>query len=384
MQKYQTIVYNIDKCFKEGEPLNEKEQQILNSIKDNPYISQSELADSLSISRSTVAGYISSLTKNGYILGRAYILPKQPSILCVGAANIDRKLQAVDGLEEGTSNSAKTEQSGGGVARNIAENLARLEMSVSLLSAIGEDHEGIWLLDRLKPLVDTTPSIIIPTCRTGTYTAVLDKKGEMKIALSDMGINDDLDVEIIESRWGYFTSAKMVVLDTNFPSVILTRVIEKCKQFNTPLCITTVSTSKIKRLPAQLLGVSFLIANKDEASLLSGVKLTSEGDYFKACEIILAKGVERVIITRGENGLVFATQDGEAGAIMPPFVHVVDVTGAGDALASGIIYAHHKGMHIEDACKIGIICASVTLTSKETVHPQLNPKKLQHAFQEYF
>ncbi|WP_233435283.1 winged helix-turn-helix transcriptional regulator [Cytobacillus kochii] len=43
--------------------MNEKEQQILNSIKDNPYISQSELADSLSISRSTVAGYISSLTK---------------------------------------------------------------------------------------------------------------------------------------------------------------------------------------------------------------------------------------------------------------------------------------------------------------------------------
>ncbi|MBD7938546.1 MULTISPECIES: carbohydrate kinase [Cytobacillus] len=364
--------------------MNEKEQQILDFIKENPYISQSELAESLNISRSTVAGYISSLSKNGYISGRAYILPKQDPILCVGAANIDRKLHADDRLDEGTSNPVKTEQTGGGVARNIAENLARLEMSVSLLAAIGEDHEGMWLLDRLKPLVDTTPSIIIPTCRTGTYTAVLDKEGEMKIALSDMGINDILDVEIIESRWRYFTSASMVVLDTNFPNVILTRVIEKCKQFNTPLSITTVSTSKIKRLPDQLLGVSFLIANKDEASLLSGVKLTSEGDYFKACEMILAKGVQRVVITRGENGLVFATQDGEAGAIMPPYVHVVDVTGAGDALAAGIIYAHQKGMHIEDACKIGMICASVTLTSKETVHPQLNPKRLQQAFKEYF
>ncbi|MGA9225988.1 MAG: winged helix-turn-helix transcriptional regulator, partial [Mesobacillus sp.] len=106
--------------------MNEKEALILKLIKEDPFISQSDLAVKTDLSRAEVAGYISSLIKQGKILGRAYILPEKRQVLCVGGANIDRKIWSKSQLELGTSNPAESSKSCGGVARNIGENLGRL------------------------------------------------------------------------------------------------------------------------------------------------------------------------------------------------------------------------------------------------------------------
>ena len=104
--------------------MNDKEILILQLIKEDPFIAQNELAEKTGLSRSAVAGYISSLTKQGKILGRAYILPQKKEVLCVGGANVDRKIQTTGQLQYGTSNPAESSQSCGGVARNIEKTLA--------------------------------------------------------------------------------------------------------------------------------------------------------------------------------------------------------------------------------------------------------------------
>ncbi len=69
----------------------DKEQQILQHIRLNPFITQQELAGKIGISRSAVAGYIAALTKRGEIKGRAYILREDALVTCIGGANLDRK-----------------------------------------------------------------------------------------------------------------------------------------------------------------------------------------------------------------------------------------------------------------------------------------------------
>lgn len=364
--------------------MSEKEAAILGLIKKDPFISQNELAERTGMSRSAVAGYISSLAKQGKLLGRAYVLPKRKQIVCIGGANIDRKIQVLEKLQAGTSNPASSSISCGGVARNIAENLGRLGLEVSLMTVVGDDHEGKRLFDQTKTFVDMEPSKLMVGETTGTYTAILDSDGEMTFALADMGIYDSVDVDHIEKRWGFLASAELVMIDTNFPAGVLSKIVTRCKEEGIPLVITPVSAPKIKKLPAVLEGVTWLIANKDEAEALAGRKIREEGDFFKAAETIMQKGVEKVVITRGDKGLIYYTKMNEAGVILPPKVEVVDVTGAGDALVAGVIYGDLRGLNTEAACKIGMACSMITLSTEETVSSSLNHQYLQETFQQNF
>lgn len=364
--------------------MGEKEVMILKLIKENPFITQNELAQKTGLSRSAVAGYISTLTKRGKLLGRAYVFPKKKQIVCIGGANLDRKIQVVERLQLHTSNPAYSSQSFGGVARNIAENLGRLTDEVSLMTVVGEDQEGKSLLNYTKDFVDVSAVSIIPNKTTGSYTAILDEKGEMAVALADMDIYDSIDKPFIEKKWGYVASAQMVILDTNFPSEVIIEVINRCKEEDITLCITPVSAPKIKKLPQNLTGVTWLIANKDEACALTGLKLEKETDFFKAAKKIVEKGVEKVVITRGSEGLIFFTNTGEKGVIPVPKVEVVDVTGAGDSLVAGIMFGSLNGLSTSVACKLGIACSILTLQSKETVNVSLTEENLNELYQKYF
>ena len=69
--------------------VTEREREILKWIKDNPMISQEELAKRAGIARSSVAVHISNLMKKGEILGKGYVIRKTPYVLVVGGSSVD-------------------------------------------------------------------------------------------------------------------------------------------------------------------------------------------------------------------------------------------------------------------------------------------------------
>ncbi|MGR3762770.1 carbohydrate kinase [Rossellomorea sp. NS-SX7] len=363
--------------------MNEKEKLLLTLVEENPFMSQQELSEKSGFSRSAVAGYISNLTKEGRILGRAYVLPGKNGVTCIGGANIDRKLQLHDELIPETSNPAQSSQASGGVARNIAENLGRLGLQSCLLTVVGDDTEGSWLLNQTKNHVDVSSSISLFKETTGTYSVILNKQGEMMFALADMDLYESVDIGFIEKKWGVIASSEMVILDTNFPAEVIHYIIRRCQAEEIPLTIVPVSAPKIKKLPSSLEGVTWFVCNKGEAEAYLGMTIESEGDYFKAAKMLTQKGAERVVITRGDQGLVYYTVYKEASAILPPQVKVVDVTGAGDSLVAGIIYGYIKGSDTDGACRIGVTCSSLTLQSAHTVSPSLTKGKLQKHYNLY-
>ena len=96
-------------------------------------ISQQEIADRANITRASVGVHISNLMKKGEIVGKQYILRSNKYVCVIGGANIDIIGTPKAGLSKNDSSPGKISKSLGGVARNIAENLSKLDIKVELI-----------------------------------------------------------------------------------------------------------------------------------------------------------------------------------------------------------------------------------------------------------
>lgn len=361
----------------------DKERHILHLIRQNPFISQQEIADLIGISRSAVAGYIAQLTRKGEIKGRAYILRDEGMIACIGGANLDRKARGNQRVRLHSSNPVTITESSGGVARNIAENLGRLGCNVSMITCVGEDKEGEWILQETKSHgVDVSPVWRLPSQRTGTYTALLDIDGEMVVSMANMDIYDALTPEMFADRWPHIAASQVVFLDTNPPADCLEYVIQRCREEKIQLFVDPVSSAKAQKLPQRLDGVEAILPNREEAEELSGIAIQSLSDCEKACEVIRSRGVKHVVVTMGEQGIYY--QSAETAEHIPPFpAEVVDVTGAGDAFASGLLYGIINGEPFARACRLGLAASTLTLETKHSVSPLLQPQQLEELVNQY-
>jgi len=351
-----------------------KKDQLYELIRSNPFISQQDLATHLGLSRSAVANYIATLVRERRILGRAYVLPDHRPVLCVGAANLDRKLRSLDTLALGTSNPARHDEAFGGVARNIAENLARLGAPVALITAIGADASGHALLAHAEETgIDVRGALRTTDAASGTYTAVLDQNGEMRVALADMAINDSLTPEFFASREQQRAGAALIVADLNLPHDSIATLLEDAVRDGVPMVIVAVSEPKMARLPRELVGLRLLILNEGELAARAGRALPTMHDIAEACLALQRDGVQDLIVTRGAAGVLY-TADGALRSLAAPPVDVVDVTGAGDAFAAAVCWTLYSGeTGLELACRRGLALSAMTINCAHAVHPQLMP-----------
>lgn len=361
--------------------LNTNEQRVFDEIKQRPFMSQQELATQLGLTRSTIATIISSLVNKGYVLGRAYVINEVPSIYCIGAMNIDRKYVLQSTWMNGTSNPVTSSISVGGVARNIAENLGRLGHEVSLLSVAGEDHDYQWLKQQTAPHVNMQYVTQFSQYATSAYTAVLDSTGEMQVALADMAICEQMTPEWIARHYPLLLQSKWIVVDLNAPQETVQSVIQFANQANKPLMIVPVSAPKMKNLPQQLQGVTWLIVNQDETETYFNVKL-DEMPMESVLKLWLATGVENILVTQGSKACYYANQQGEYMRYSPPQVlQVVDVTGAGDSLVAGILHGLLQEHCAHDSILQGLCNAYYTVQSNNTVRHALNAQHFETEYQ---
>jgi len=296
-----------------------KKQQLLQLIRANPFIAQQELALALGLSRSAVAGYIAGLIRERKLLGRAYVLPDKRPIVCVGAANLDRKLRTLAPLVPGTSNPASQAESFGGVARNIAENLARLGTPVALLTAIGSDSSGAALLAHAESAgIDVHGALRLEDAASGTYTAVLDAQGDMVVALADMALYDRLTPAFAAAREAQLAAGALVVLDLNLPLDTVEALLAQARRSAVPLVVVAVSEPKMARLPPALAGVRLLILNAGELATRAGRPLDTEAALEAAMRAVQAEGARDVVVTRGAAGVLLTMPDGAIARLDAP------------------------------------------------------------------
>ena len=367
-------------------------QRILALIQRNPYLSQQELSEQVGISRSAVAGHISALTREGLILGRAYVLPQaQRPIVCIGGANIDRKMRTTSPLQMGTSNPVRVQETFGGVARNVAENLARLGAPTQLLTVVGQDPAGANLLAALRDCgVDTGGCLAVAGVNSGTYTAVLDDSGEMVLALAHMDVCAQQTPEWLRQCAAQRAAARLVVADLNLPAESVAQLLQDAQTSAAPLVIVAVSEPKMANLPTDLNGLSLLILNVGELHARVGRVLNTEADITAACREVHAQGVRRIIVTRGAQGVLYSEYSeysddhdgkdngGSLSHIPAPAVTVRDVTGAGDSFSAAVCWSlYHAPDDLGLAARRGVALSALTVQSEQSVLPDLHADLLE-------
>ena len=140
---------------------------------------------------------------------------KKNLIFCIGAANVDYKLIIENKVIMETSNPAQRITTYGGVARNIAENLARLDEEVALMSKVGNDLEGTNVVKDASPIMHIFATDRDQIYNTGTYFAVLDESGNLVIGVADMKICDTMDGDWVTSHEEHIKKVDIIVCDTN-------------------------------------------------------------------------------------------------------------------------------------------------------------------------
>lgn len=355
--------------------MTQRERQILQMIESNPMISQQELAETLGITRSSVAVHISNLMSKGYVAGRGYVLRSGSYAVVVGGVNVDIGGKSFAPLVAADSNPGTVNISLGGVGRNIAHNLSLMGTDVRMLTAYGDDVHGQRVAASCSELgIDVSHARRITGGTTSTYLYLTDETGEMALAVSDMEICKKITPTYLAGNLSLLQNAQVVVTDTNIPEESLVYLAENC---NVPLFCDPVSTVKALRLKPILSKIHTLKPNRLEAELLSGVKIESMDDVAKAADKLLELGVHRLFISLGADGLYAAM--GNQRLLLPNCPgHMVNTTGCGDASMAAIVWAYLEGMDLRHTAMAALAAGAITMESDETINPAMSATAIKN------
>ena len=354
--------------------MTQRERQILQLIESDPMISQSELADKLGITRSSVAVHISNLIKKGHIAGKGYVLRSGTYAVVIGGVNMDIGGTSYAPLVDEDSNPGMVQLSLGGVGRNIAHNMSLMGIDVQLLTAYGDDLYGERVAASCSELgIDLSHALRLPDHRTSTYLYINDHRGDMALAVSDMSICDQITPAYLAANLSILQNAQVVVTDTNIPAESLQWLAENV---TVPIFCDPVSTIKAEKIRPILGKLHTLKPNKLEAELLSGISIHTMEDVEKAAQALLDTGLRRVFISMGAEGVYGATHAGSMHLPNRP-VNLVNTTGCGDAFMAALVWAYLEGTDLENTLSAGLAASSIAIETTETINPNMSAQLLR-------
>ena len=299
-------------------------------------------------------------------------------VVVIGAASLDTIGRLKSELHDGTSNPSQIHNSFGGVARNVAENLAHLGQPVILLSVVGSGTIGTHLLQHLSSCgVDTRYVHCTDNHPTSSYLAILNSSGEFQYALDDMRALSELSSTYLRQHAGLIKEAGMVFIDGNLSKEALKTVVSIARSAQVPVCADPTSASLAERMVKHLPDFHLITPNSAEAAVLAdcSVSPSNRKETLAAAKRLVGKGVEIAIITRAEFGVTYATTE-TSGHIPAIRTRIVDPTGASDALTATMIFSLLNDILLDDAVRLSVAAASLTLRQRGAVVPDLSLQRL--------
>lgn len=298
-------------------------------------------------------------------------------VVCIGASLVDITFRCEEAPIWYTSNPAFLQRSPGGVVRNIAHHLALLGIPTELLTVVGNDSDGDWLLSQCSKAGIGLRWVQRTALPTGVFASVTSPTGDLTIGAVTSDTDIHLNAAFLHERMEAIHSAALVVADCNLSTTTLRELIRICNAAAIPLIVETVSIPKAHRLKEALPGTLFLVKpNREELAVF-------EKDAHRTPEEKIAhlheQGFQQVWLSRGAEGSLFS--DGTAMWMLPaPRVQVVDVNGAGDASLAGWIYAWMQGQDALTCLKTGHAAAACLLEAHGAVRNDLSHELLKKYF----
>lgn len=289
--------------------------------------------------------------------------------LVLGASIVDIFGFCTSKYRECNSTPGSVKMSFGGVCRNIAENMARVDVNTKFISILGDDEKGRNMLEHSKVMgYNMEESLILKDGTTPTYLAILDEKGEMVSAVVDMESINRISPEFIDSKAEIIENAEYTFLDADNPE-ILEYILTKFKG-KTKFVLDPVSACKAANIRNLIKHFHTIKPNRYEAEVLSGIIIRNDHDLKTVAQYFHDLGVENVFISLDEDGIYFSNGK-EAGKFKANNVPVKNVTGAGDSFVAGLAYGYMNKLSLDDTVTFAIAMATITIAHEETIHPKM-------------
>lgn len=282
-------------------------------------------------------------------------------IIVIGGTNIDIKAKASATHLAGTSNPGEITFTPGGVARNIAHNLAALNVNTALISLIGNDATGEIAFAATSAAGVDLSMTARSTIATGAYVALLDEKGELVSAVNDMRILDDLKPDMLRPYAINLAATKFIVVDCNVPIELLEWL---AQHYGAKLVVEPVSVTKSQKLKQVLQNHTVYLATPNRDQLVAlGTDLHG-------------RGLQNMVLHMGEEGALISTSSTSHRIPSLATAKIKDVTGAGDAAVAGLVYGLLKGFSLIESARLGQAAASLVVNSTSSTAVGLSEAQL--------
>ncbi len=301
------------------------------------------------------------------------------SIVVIGDVFVDVKGFPEDTYMPTGRNVGRVEYVHGGVARNVVEDIANMELRPTYIGIVDDTPMGSEVLTKLKKHKVNCDYVLTCPDGMGLWLAVFDNTGDVAGSISKRPDAYPM-VELLDTKGDeIFSKADSVVLQVDLHKDIVKRVFDLADKYNikTYALVSNMSIAAERRDFLQKFDC--FICNREEAGLLFLDDYTTTGH--EELQDILADKIKRaninsMVVTLGKDGAVYASRDGLKGYCPARRVAVKDTTGAGDAFCAGVASGLTYGKTLPESVEIGTHLAASVITSAENVCPRFRPEEL--------
>ena len=244
---------------------------------------------------------------------------------------------------EGT---ALFERNPGGAPGNVLAIIAKMGKKTALISKVGDDQFGRFLLSTMKDIeVDTRGIAVTEEANTTLAFVHLDSSGDRSFSFyrkpgADMLLREDeIDLELIKScrifHFGTVSMTKGPSRDATLYAVKTAKKYKKLISFDPnlrPPLWDDLKDAK-KMMEAGLDYTDILKVSSEELEFITGEKSLEKGSEY----IHDKYGTKLILVTLGAEGC-FYRHRGSTGKLSTYDVNTVDTTGAGDAFLGAMLY----------------------------------------------
>ena len=258
----------------------------------------------------------------------------------------------------------------GGVARNIAEDVAKLGEDSVLVSLVDDSGVASDVIRHLKAVNVKTDYIKATKKGMGTWMAVFDSSGELCGSISKrpelLPICDILN----ENEEQIFKDSAGILLEIDIDEEIVDIAMRLAEKYSIPVYAVISNMTIAKERIDYIKRTTCFFCNRQEAEIFFDKKTAglSPEEMLELLKLGLKRlKMKAMVVTMDSDGAVYADAEGCAGHCPALSITVVDTTGAGDAFFAGASVGLLRRLPFAKACRLGSEAAARVLSTEENV-----------------
>lgn len=303
---------------------------------------------------------------------------KAARIVVVGSANVDLTTFTDQMPRPGeTIFGTRFDLGFGGKGANQAVAASLCGARVHMIARVGDDLFGPATIQNLeKRGVGAREVKTVKGAGSGVAPIFVDPSGQNRI-LVVRGANDSLTPKVVERAAPLLKRADLIVMQLEIPLETVYYTVRFARKHDLRVILNPAPAAPLSL--EELLGVTYLIPNENEAEAIAGRAATTIDDALASGRELVARGFPRVVLTLGERGAILANAD-SAEHFPAAKAETLDTSGAGDAFIGSFAAFLGEGMPENEAVERANLYAALSTTSVGTQKSFVSRKRFNRAW----